>query len=186
MDVFRPFLAQPQLLSTFASNPQRPIAIFALSYAHLRELTAYYHTTFAGTPFAHTISWVHGPLYIAPTILRYDKTTNCAFEFLACMLACAPLIASHRILEGAVKALFSVAVSAGVFDVQQAIAHIGLLTEGRKGRLPSGGMKTGFVIDQDAAMESRGTAVGDVLIRNLDEMVLADDVPGPVPVTASE
>ena len=84
------------------------------------------------------------------------------------------------------KALFSVAVSAGVFDVQQAMAHIGLLTEGRKGRLPSGGMKTGFVIDQDAAMESRGTAVGDVLIRNLDEMVLADDVPGPVPVTASE
>ena len=186
MDVFRPFVAQPQLLSTVASDPQRPIAIFALSYAHLKELTKYYHMTFTGTPFAHTISWVHGPLYIAPTILRYDKTPNCAFEFLACMLACAPLIASHRILEGAVKALFSVAVSAGVFDVQQAMAHIGLLTEGREGRLPSGGLKTGFVIDQDAAMESRRTAVGDVLIQRLDEMVLADGVPGPVPVTAPE
>ena len=186
MDVFRPFLAQPQLLSTLTSDPQRPIAIFALSFAHLKELTKYYHTTFAGTPFVHTISWVHGPLYIAPTILRYDKSSNRAFEFLACMLACAPLIASHKILEGAVKALFSVAVSAGVFDVQQAMAHIGLLTEGREGRLPNEGMRTGFVIDQDAAMESRGTAVGDVLIRNLDEMVLAEGVPTPNPVTVPE
>lgn len=183
MDVFRPFLAQPQLLSSFASDPQRPIAIFALSYAHLKEMTKYYHTTFAGTPFVHTISWVHGPLYIAPTILRYDKSPNRASEFLACMLACAPLIASHKILEGAVKALFSVAVSAGVFNVQQAMAHIGLLTEGC---ISNAGTKTGFVIDQDAAMESRDMAVGDVLIRRLDEMVLADGVPGPVSIATPE
>jgi hypothetical protein len=147
MDVFRPFLSQPQQLSTFASDPQRPIAIFALSYAHLKQLTTYYTTTFAGTLFIHTISWVHGPLYIAPTILRYDKSPNRASDFLACMLACTPLIASHKILEGAVKALFSVAVSAGVFDVQLAMAHIGILTEGRGGRLAAGGMQTGFVID---------------------------------------
>lgn len=84
------------------------------------------------------------------------------------------------------KALFSVAVSAGVFNVQQAMAHIGLLTDWREGRLPSGEMKTGFVIDQDAAMESRGTAVGDVLIQKLDEMVLADGVPGPISARAPE
>jgi len=180
MDVFRPFLAQPQLLSTFASDPQRPIAIFALSYSHLKDLTKYYHTTFANTPAAHTISWVHGPLYIAPTILRYDKTQNRASEFLACMLACAPLLASHNILEGAVKALFSVAVSAGVFSVQQAMAHITILTAAREKRL-TGSLKTGFVIDQDLAMESRVPAVGDALIQKLDEMVLSDGVPVPVP-----
>ena len=57
----------------------------------------------------------------------------------------------------------------------------------RAGR--DGGMRTGFVIDQDAAMESRGTAVGDELIRRLDEMVLADGVPvavSSIPVTAPE
>jgi len=177
MDVFRPFLSQPQQLSTFTSDPQRPIAIFALSYAHLKQLTTYYSKTFAGTLFVHTISWVHGPLYIAPTILRYDKLPNRASEFLACMLACMPLIASHKILEGVVKALFSVAVREGVFDVRQAVAHIGILIEGREGRLSAaGGTQTGFVIDQDAAVESRDGAVGDVLIRRLDEMVLADGV----------
>jgi len=51
-----------------------------------------------------------------------------------------------------------------------------------------GTLKTGFVIDQDAAMEQRAEAVGDELIRKLDEMVLADGVPVavPIPVTAPE
>lgn len=179
MDVFRPFLPQPHLLSTFTSNPWRPITIFALSYAHLKEPTASCYTTFVGTPFAHTISWVHGPIYIAPTILRYDGTPKYACKFLACMLACVPLIASHKIMEDAVKARFSVAVGAGVFNAQQAMVHIGLLTEGReKWHLADEGMKTRFVIDQDAARE--------VLIRKLDEMVLSDGVPVAVPVRTPE
>lgn len=173
MDLFRPFVSQNQLLSTFSSDPQRPIAIFALSYNHLKDLTKYYHTTFANTAAAHTISWVHGPLYIAPTVLRYGKHEQRASEFLACMLACAPLIASHNILEGAVKALFSLAVSAGVFSVQQAMAHIDVLMAAREKRL-SDALGTGFVIDQDLAMESRAPALGDALIQKLDEMVLSD------------
>lgn len=173
MDVFRPFISQTQLLSTFSSDPQRPIAIFALSYNHLKDLTRYYHTTFANTAAAHTISWVHGPLYIAPTVLRYGKPEERASDFLACMLACAPLIASHNILEGAVKALFSVAVGAGVFTVQQAVAHIDVLMAAREQRL-SDVLRTGFVIDQDLAMESRAPAVGDALIQKFDEMVLSD------------
>lgn len=80
------------------------------------------------------------------------------------------------------KALFSVAVSESVFDVQEAMAHIWALTARRaEERLVGRGARTGFVIDQDLAMESRGPAVGDSLIQRLDEMVLSDNVP-PVPV----
>lgn len=179
MDVFRPFLSQSQQLSSFASDPQRPIAIFALSYNHLKELTKYYHTAFANTAAAHTISWVHGPLYIAPTILRYDKSETRASDFLACMHACAPLIESHVIMDGAVKALFSVAVTAGVFDVQQAMAHINALTAKRATERMFLQMKTGFVVDQDLAMESREPAVGDSLIQKLDEMAIFDVVSVP-------
>lgn len=179
MDVFRPFLSQSQLLSTFASDPQRPIAIFALSFNHLKELTRYYHTTFANTAAAHTISWVHGPLYIAPTILRYDKSEKGASDFLACMNACAPLIESHVVMDGAVKALFSVAVSAGVFDVQTAMAHINALTAKRATERVFPETKTGFVIDQDLAMESRDPAVGDSLIQKFDEMAIFDVVSVP-------
>ena len=75
-----------------------------------------------------------------------------------------------------------------MFDVRQAMAHIGILNEGREGRLSAGGTQTGFVIDQDAAVESREGAMGDELIRRLDEMVLADGVPvaTQVPVAAPE
>lgn len=66
-------------------------------------------------------------------MLRYDKTLNCASEFLACILACAPLIASPQILECVVNPLFSVAVSASVFNVQWAMAHIVVLAEGGDG-----------------------------------------------------
>lgn len=80
------------------------------------------------------------------------------------------------------KALFSMAVSASVFDVQQAVAHIGILTEGG---MRGGASKTGFVIDQDVAMEQRAEAVGDELIRKLDEMVLADGAPVAVSISVT-
>lgn len=176
MDIFRPYLDQGQTLSTFMSDPQRPIAIFALSLGHLKDLTMYYQTAFADTAPSHTISWVHGPLYIAPSILRYEKAEMKAASFLACMQACAPLIDSHIIMEGAVKALFSMAVGTGVFDIAQAMEHLARLTATRAEERMFRSLNTGFVIDQDLAMESRAPAIGDTLIQKFDEMMLFDDV----------
>lgn len=95
------------------------------------------------------------------------------------MHACAPLIQSHVIMDGAIKALFSVAVSAGVFDVQQAMVHIYALTAKTAMERASRDTKTGFVIDQDLAMEDRDPAVGDSLIQKLDEMALFEVVAVP-------
>lgn len=176
MDVFRPFLEQGQVLSTFTSDPKRPIAIFALSLGHLKDLTVYYQTTFSKTAASHTISWVHGPLYIAPTILRYERAEMKAASFLACIQACAPLIESHIIMEGAVKALISMAVSMGVFDMAQAMQHLAGLTAVKAEERMFRSLNTGFVIDQDLAMESRVPAVGDSLIQKFDEMMLFDNV----------
>lgn len=74
------------------------------------------------------------------------------------------------------KALFAMAISAGVFEVHQATE----ILEGFRPQNPEESrwesLKTGFVIDHDGAMESRAEAVGDVLIQKFEEMVLVGEV----------
>lgn len=176
MDIFRPFVSQHQLLSTFSSE-KRPIAIFALSFSHLKDLTRYYHSHFAGTAPSHTISWVHGPLYTATAVLRYEQREKRAANFLYCMRSCHGLLQSHTVMKGMMKALFSMAIEAGVFAVHQANEVLdGFKSHSSDEQRPHS-YNAGFVVDHDASMENRDDAVADILINKFDEMVLTKRVP---------
>lgn len=175
MDLFRPFLAKEQVLSSFATSPRRPEAIFALSLGHLHALTRYYHTSFAGLPESHTISWVHGPLYVAPAILHYDRSEGWETKFLHCIEACSDLMQSHKALEGFLRALLGMAVVAGAFTVAQATAYLSSLQAVREGDDSSEVPDTGFIVDQNLAMESRVEGVGHTLAQRFDEMLFWED-----------
>lgn len=174
MDIFRPFISQRQLISTISSNPRRPETIFALSLSHLRNLTQYYYETFKGTAEAYTVSWVHGPLYVAPAILRYEKPETRRESFIRCMQTCTGLVESHPVLDGFVRALFGMAVAAEVFSSVEAVEHYSHFRV--KGEENGRGTRaeTGFVVDQDLATENHDSAVGDVLAKKFDEMMVAE------------
>lgn len=175
MDLFRPFLAQGQVLSTFSTSPRRPEAMFALSLGHLRALSRYYHTTFAGRPESHTISWVHGPLYVAPAILHYERREGWQSEFFSSIEACSDLLQSHQVMEGFLRALLGMAVFAEMLSVAQATEYLDSLRATRDAGHHFGIPETGFVIDQDLAVESRNAAVGDALVQRFDEMLFSED-----------
>jgi hypothetical protein len=147
-----------------------------LSLCQLRALTRYYHTTYARSAEFHTISWVHGPLYAAPAILRYERRGDWKAEFLSCIDACSGLLQSHQVMEGFLKALFGMAVSAGTFSTAQAKQRLNSSLAGRLNCRPSEAPETGFIIDQDLSMESRDAAVGGVLAQRFDEMLLLEDI----------
>lgn len=175
MDLFRPFLAKGEHLSTFATSPRRPEAIFNLSLSHLRALTRDYYSAFAGLPESHTISWVHGPLYVAPAILHYDRSDGWQLAFLSFIEACSDLLQAHRMMEGLVRALLGMAVHAGVFSTPDAAEYLDDLHSVCAAKASCASMpETGFVVDQDLAMEDRAGAVGDVLAQRFDEMLFQE------------
>ncbi|KAF2723687.1 hypothetical protein K431DRAFT_325169 [Polychaeton citri CBS 116435] len=176
MDLFRPYLAQMNILSTFSTSPRRPEAIFMLSFTHLKDLTHYYHSSYAGLAASHTISWVHGPLYVAPAILHYQKRESWKIEFLPYLSACSDLFQAHKVMEGFLKALLGMAVFAGAISMMQANEFLENLRAKRQDRRTFEVLETGFVVDQDLAMETRAAAIGDVLAQRFDEMLFFEDV----------
>lgn len=78
-------------------------------------------------------------------------------------------------MKGMMKALFGMAISAGVFVVQQATDVLDGFKPENTHEHQAESPNAGFVIDHDVAMESRADAVGDVLIHKFDEMVLVDN-----------
>lgn len=178
MDLFRPFLAKGQVLSTFTASPRRPEAIFALSLGHLRALSRYYHTHFGGLPEGHTISWVHGPLYVAPAILHYERREGWQADFFSYIEATSDLLKSHQVMEGFLRALLGMAVFAEMLSMAQATEYLDSLKATRDEGYHGGVTETGFVIDHDLAVESRDAAVGDALVQRFDEMLFLEDPMG--------
>jgi hypothetical protein len=176
MDLFRPFLSQGQLLSTFSTSPHRPEAIFSLSFRHLRALTHYYHTTYAGLAESHTISWIHGPLYVAPVILHYERREDREADFLSCIKACLGLFQSHQVVEGIVRAVLGMAVTEGALSMALAKECLDGLRAMRDDRQTFGIPETGFIVDQDLAVESRDAAVGETLAQRFDEMLFLEEL----------
>lgn len=175
MDLFRPFLAKGQRLSTFSTSPRRPEAIFALALGHLRALVHEYHATYSGLPESHSISWFHGPLYVAPAILHYDRSQNWKSRFLFCIEACADLLQAHSALEGFVRALLYMAVDAGVFGLSEATACLDDLHTLQKESHHVALTEAGFVVDQNLAVEDHTTAIVDVLAQKFDKMLFVED-----------
>lgn len=80
-------------------------------------------------------------------------------------------------MKGMMKALFSMAIEAGVFAVHQANEVLdGFKSHSSDEQRPHS-YNAGFVVDHDASMENRDDAVADVLINKFDEMVLTKSVP---------
>lgn len=77
-------------------------------------------------------------------------------------------------MKGMMKALFGMAISAGVFAVKQATEALDGFTTQQAEKQHSESLNAGFVIDHDGAVESRDAALGDVLIQKFDEMVLVE------------
>ena len=176
MDLFRPFLARGKTLSTFSASLRRPEAIFALATGHLRALSRYYYTTYAGMPQSHTISWVHGPLYVAPAILHYERREGWEADFLFYIDACSDLLRSHQVMEAFLRALLGMAIAAGALSVPQSTEYLDQLRLMREQNQQSFGIPDiGFVVDQDLALESRDAAVGDALVQRFDEMLFEEE-----------
>lgn len=143
-----------------------------LSLSHLRALTQYYRATFGGLPPSHTVSWVHGPLYVAPAMIRYERREGWQMDILHCIEACTGLLQSHSVMEGFLRAILGMAVSAGAFSMAQARECLDNLLARRQGTFDI--LETRFVVDQDLSMESRDAAVGDVLAQRFDEMLFEE------------
>lgn len=176
MDLFRPFLARGERLSTFATSPRRPETVFNLSLTHLRKLTYDYYTSYAGLPESFTTSWVHGPLYVAPAILHYDRSEEWQVNFLCFIEACSDLLRAHQMMEGVLRALLGMAVTAGAFSSANAADYLDDLHS----QLSGPGFFTtqsqvGFVVDQDLAVEDRPAAAGDILAQRFDEILFQDE-----------
>lgn len=173
MDLFRPFIARNELLASFSWNQGRPEMIFALSLSHLRNLTQFYYDSFKGTAELHTVSWIHGPLYVAPGILRYENNETKKTSFICCMHTLAGLIESHPTLKGFLKALLGMAVSAKVFTVSEAMEYYKVFTTSSERYQDAAVVETGFVVDQDLAIDRQELAVGDALAAKFDDLFIA-------------
>lgn len=175
MDLFRPFMAKGQRLSTFSTSPRRPEAIFALAMAHLRALTRDYCIRYAGLPESHTISWVHGPLYVAPAILHYDRSEGWQSEFLYYIEVCVDLLHSHAVLDGFVRALLGMAVDTGVFSLNEATLYLEDLYALSNKRSRSADLEAGFIVDQDLAVEDHTIATVDAVAQRFNEMLFQEN-----------
>lgn len=176
MDLFRPFLGQRKARrSTLSADASRAAAIFVLSFNHLRALTLYYQITFATRPESHTIAWIHGPLYVASSIISYEHQRSQRSSLTLCMQAFSKLLDSHAVVSSFVKGLYGMAVEAGVLTATEARDQWDNISTQRSIPHRLGHSETSVVIDQDLAMEDRAAAVGDKLAEAFDELMLFED-----------
>ena len=175
MDLFRPFLGRGAAAG-FTAKQRRPEAIFSLSFSHLQTLTSDYHNSYAGLPEALTTSWVHGPLYVAPAILRYDRSEGWQGSFLSSIEAIAHLLQAHQMIEGIVRALLGMAIAVGLFSKAEAIEYLDGLHDMYAATSHSRLSELGFIVDQDLAMEDRGAATGSTLADRFDEMLFQENL----------
>lgn len=175
MDLFRPFLGRGSAAGSTTKH-RRPEAIFSLSFSHLQTLTSDYYKSYAGLPECLTISWVHGPLYVAPAILRYDRSDGWQANFLSAIEATADLLQAHQMMEGVVRALLGMAIDVGVFSTADATEYLddlhNVYAATSHHRLP----ELGFIVDQDLAMEDRSAATGSTLADRFDEMLFQENL----------
>lgn len=121
---------------------------------------------------SRTISWIHGPMFVASAIVTYGRQGRQKQQFLQCMETFRSLIKSHVVVETFVRALFSLAVAAKILTIQDATIHHDSICQGRRTLRNVRDVETTVVIDQHLAMEDRAGAVGDHLARKYDEMVM--------------
>lgn len=176
MDLFRPFLGRGAATATSATIHRRPEVIFGLSFNHLQKLTTDYYNTYAGRPESLTISWVHGPLYVAPTVLRYDRSEGWQANFLASIETTADLLQAHQMMEGLVRALLGMAVKVGVFSTADATEYLDDLHDVYTATSHTRLSELGFVVDQDLALEDRKEATGDQLAHRFNEMLFQESL----------
>lgn len=132
MDLFRPFLAKKARLSTFSTAVSQPETILLFFMHRLGVLVNTYYNTYAGLPEACTVAWVHGPMYLAPAILRYDRDSGWETRFFRSIEACRDLLRAHAALEAFLRAILGMAIAAGLFSVTETVDHLDDLTTERE------------------------------------------------------
>lgn len=174
MDLFRPYLAGCGRKSAFASETYRPREVFMLSLAHLRSLVDEYTTSYAGRLEAYTIAWVHGPMYLAPATLRYDRDEGWDERFVRCIESCRDLFNAHAALEDLLRALLGMAISIGVFTLVEAVELLDDLRAKQHYSSWPPMPQAGFVVDHDLAMHDVKSAIGSILAREFDNKLFQE------------
>jgi hypothetical protein len=176
MDLFRPFLAQADLLATFTTDPRHPETIFRSSLKHIADLTRDYYTRFLGKPEGYTVSWVHGPLYVVPAMLQYGLPAGQKADVVYYIETCSGLLQSHRAMDSMIKALLHLAVSAEAISSAEANALFNSMKAKRKQPSSDQTAEAGWVIDHALALDDRTAATGDVIAQRFDEMMFMQEM----------
>ncbi|KAJ8606897.1 hypothetical protein MRB53_040650 [Persea americana] len=146
----------------------------AHNVVEMQALTASYHTCFGSSAESRTISWIHGPLYVATAIIYHEREESQRMSFLACMEAFKSLLESHAVVEVFVKGLYGMAVGCGILSAGQAQRHMRSICAIRDKTLLARPLKSSVIIDQELAMKDPAYATGDDLAVKYEEVVMFD------------